>query len=298
MAPRFANPHFLPDSSTLVSRSDIYVEKDDPESDEETDSPSPELVGQLNTLIRKLWEPAPEESRKRRKIQVEPATPVEEKEEPIPFRLVSSSDPPHPILLQPKPPPPPITREPEIEDNEAQAALRMERAQAAAIDVPRILRESQLFTPPIFGNARKSKLAMAVLPNPPPVIAILEHDKPSRSTRPPVIASRLTHHPYNHGPILPTDSSGKAEKADEAAGRATPTRVLEAQRRRWREEPWLCYGVPMQFRGAAKWDRYRDRLSKRYDEEFSNAILIPPPGYASLCAHSFPDAIRPRTADF
>ncbi|GLB40551.1 hypothetical protein LshimejAT787_0804220 [Lyophyllum shimeji] len=207
--PRFVNPHFLPESSTLVSRKDIYCEGDDTEGDEEIHLPDPELIERLNTLIRKSCEQPEERSKKRRKTQVESPPLVEDESGSIPFRLVSSSAPPHPILLRPKSPPPPVTREPETEDNEAQAALRMERAQAVAVDASRILIEPP--TPTTRpGHAKKVIPATGALPASLPTIMIVEYDKPSRSTRPPVPATLLNHHPYNHGSVLTTEPSARS----------------------------------------------------------------------------------------
>ncbi|KAF5382195.1 hypothetical protein D9615_004253 [Tricholomella constricta] len=197
MARRLVNPHFLPDTSAIVSRKEIYTDDDGALDADST------LIDQLHDLIRQSLVSG-EQVRKRRKIQVE--SPKEEEEELIPFRLVSSSQPPHPILLEPKPPPPPITREPEVEDNEEQAALRMERAQESAIDASQIFRDSQILISPPPNSARKLRMVKAAtLPTLPPTIAVVECVKPPRSTRPPVNASHLRHHPYNNGPVLPTN---------------------------------------------------------------------------------------------
>ncbi|KAG6917521.1 hypothetical protein DXG01_002268 [Tephrocybe rancida] len=138
MPPRFVNPHFLPDSSITVSRREIYAETEGTD-DEGILKPDPQLVNQLKELIYTVWDPQvdyePRKS-KRRRIQSPPCV---QEEVPIAFRLVSSTKPPQPILLRPKTPPPPKTREPEIEDNEEQAALRAERAKAIAVDGSYIL---------------------------------------------------------------------------------------------------------------------------------------------------------------
>ncbi|KAG5635969.1 hypothetical protein H0H81_009538 [Sphagnurus paluster] len=211
MARRFVNPHFLPESSVSVSRKDIYAEENESPGREENLQPDPKLFNHLHDLIRKSLEtdlPDVLRNRKRRKIQVEEL--ADHEPAPIPFRLVSSAQQPHLIFLHPKPPPPPITREPEVEDSEEQAVLRLERAQAAAVEASSVFEESQIILPPLPWDARRLVSATATLPTSSPALMIIEHDKPSRSTRPPVPESYLRHHPYHNGPIGLTSTSYRA----------------------------------------------------------------------------------------
>ncbi|RDB26328.1 hypothetical protein Hypma_006923 [Hypsizygus marmoreus] len=202
MAPRFANPHFLPDDTTLVSRKRIYSYDSDVSDADEVQKPSnpnQELVGALNHLIHKSLE-VPDQhqthgrSKKRRKTEKEPEICTSEEEDLISFRLVANL--PHPISLQPRPPPPPITREPECEDNEVQGLLRMEHAQSVAIDPARIINESKTLSIPRFGETRKLQRLRVTLPPSPPPMLIVERDQLPRATRPPVPPFQLNRHPY------------------------------------------------------------------------------------------------------
>ncbi|KAG6827979.1 hypothetical protein H0H92_009805 [Tricholoma furcatifolium] len=144
MPPRSVNPHFLPVSSIPVSRNKIYSEHEDSDEEIPLDA-DPQLVNRLKELISIDWDWQHENrSAKRRRIR---SPSHSEEDRAISFRLVSISQPPYPISLRPKTPPPPITREPEVEDNEAQALLRAERAKAAAIDAAVIIAESYQSTP-------------------------------------------------------------------------------------------------------------------------------------------------------
>ncbi|KNZ72154.1 hypothetical protein J132_04435 [Termitomyces sp. J132] len=141
MPPLSVNPHLLPESSVIVSRSDIYTENEDFYVQQNHDI-DPKLVNHLKELVSTVWDLSPdlqqERSKKRRKLCSSEST---KEGEWIAFRLLSSSKPHHRISLRPKTPPPPvfITREPETEDNELQATIRAERAQITAVDGSSIL---------------------------------------------------------------------------------------------------------------------------------------------------------------
>lgn len=76
MVPRFVNPHFLLESTTIVSRNDIYAEEDS-DDEYETQHSNIELVNGLNKQLHTLWEPtlsatdSSGRSRKRRKLEQE-----------------------------------------------------------------------------------------------------------------------------------------------------------------------------------------------------------------------------------
>jgi len=90
MIPRFANPHFLPQSTIAVSRDSIFSQKHDEERDSRHTSANSELVGVLNTRIHALLDPIlPSLShedghrRKRQKIKEESDRSLEEFKEPV-----------------------------------------------------------------------------------------------------------------------------------------------------------------------------------------------------------------------
>ncbi|KAG6833372.1 hypothetical protein H0H87_007989 [Tephrocybe sp. NHM501043] len=228
MPPRFVNPHFLPESSIAVSRRDIYGENDET-GEQEIFSADPQLVKRLNELLEPdLALDAETKRSKRRKIQGH----IHSEEEAI---------------------------EPEIEDNEAQANLRAERAGASALDGSSILSRNVKFMPR-FGDPKKLKLATVSSSFlAPPVMMIVECKQPPRSTRPPVPRSLLQHYPYNHGgnvpPSQPLASSSTCPKTtEETDPRTTSACLLEAKSIGGREVSWICNGLPLQRRGIAKWE--------------------------------------------
>lgn len=87
MIPRFANPHFLPQSTIAVYRDRIFSYENDEERDSRHTSANSELVEVLNTRIRDLLDPTPSHAdghrRKRQKIKEESDGSLEEFKEPV-----------------------------------------------------------------------------------------------------------------------------------------------------------------------------------------------------------------------
>ncbi|KIM39727.1 hypothetical protein M413DRAFT_446634 [Hebeloma cylindrosporum] len=199
MLPRFSNPHFLPLQTQIVSREEIYSDANGgaphaPAYDTETlehlnhllETSLPQYVG--------LFPDSNGKNKKRRKVMVENAN-LASSEEPVLFRLISSSLPPLPVSLLPPPPPPSITREPDAEDNEHQAHIRKQRAEATAVDGATIMEAARLLTPSRSPRNRCISLRISDNIEDSRIVIVRTLQQP-RKTRPPVSSSKLSHFPY------------------------------------------------------------------------------------------------------
>ncbi|TFK40041.1 hypothetical protein BDQ12DRAFT_680251 [Crucibulum laeve] len=195
--PRFLNPHFLPESIKTVSRQELSAEDDEEivgiaNEDEMAVSRLRELI--QSSLVTDQSGNVEGRKKKRRKINEEGDTCDVNMQEPVSFRLVSTTLPPLPLLLQPKPPPPPITREPDCEDTDEQADLRCQRAQMAAVDSDTIIKECTVSWPTPRTSVLCAEVSLS-LPNAP--LLVIQRPQPPRKTRPPVPPSELRQYPYN-----------------------------------------------------------------------------------------------------
>lgn len=152
IVPKSYNPHLFTRCYEHTSRaehtrySSVLTEA---VQDEETDS----LKRKLDQLLHKTWHDVTggthsRQTEKRRKTEVDKSDkqgePCKRASSTIPtcsdefhtamFRLLSSTDGPRPISLQPKPPPRILTREPEWEDSANDAAQRRQRAESIAVE--------------------------------------------------------------------------------------------------------------------------------------------------------------------
>ncbi|PPQ91018.1 hypothetical protein CVT25_013943 [Psilocybe cyanescens] len=229
MIPRFSNPHSLPQVFKTVPRAELYHDDDNDISFTHNEAVAAELYQLLAQSIEVIQcepyvygaSPRKNKKRKRAESDIQEENHAEEPEEPQLFRLVSSVLPPLPVSLLPPPLPPSITREPDAEDSELQAAVRRERAQAASVDAEAILRQSKIievlrngrqsFTwkgiltsvliwqPSISsGTSAKSKIInlRAKLRDSSPPVMVVRTTQTPRKTRPPVESSKLVQFPY------------------------------------------------------------------------------------------------------
>ncbi|KAG6862031.1 hypothetical protein C0995_008219 [Termitomyces sp. Mi166 len=164
MPPRFINPHFLPESSVTISRSDIYAENEDID-DQKNDDINPLLVNHLKELIFAVWDFSSDlrqegRSKKRRKLSSSESTQEGGGIVTLPYLVAtknSSASHFSKLLFR--------TREPETEDSEVQATIRAERAKATAVDGSCILLESHKSTLR-YGDLKKLKLIRTTSPMP------------------------------------------------------------------------------------------------------------------------------------
>ncbi|EKM58388.1 uncharacterized protein PHACADRAFT_193507 [Phanerochaete carnosa HHB-10118-sp] len=156
--PRFANPHFVEQFTQLVSRADLEAEHDVPHEVEDGDQA---VVKTLENILKRSLgefqvcraEPERGDARHKKRQRknktrddekTEPATRqqmYDEQVEVVEFRLLSKAT--KAVSLKPKPAPQIVTMEPSWEEDEPKAALRAERARAAAVDVSWIMEESR-----------------------------------------------------------------------------------------------------------------------------------------------------------
>lgn len=186
--PRFANPHFVQESTQIVSRADLEADHDVPH--EEADEDDQDVVQALENILKRslgdfqVGQAEPERQQKRRK-KSEAEAREEEKEhtsqqgdskevEVVEFRLLSKAA--KAVSLKPKPAPQIIAVEPAWEDDEQDAALRAERARAAAVDVSWILEESR--KAPYLPNKVDKKLIVITPEQPIPTTEMMVFELP------------------------------------------------------------------------------------------------------------------------
>ncbi|KAI0368036.1 hypothetical protein BV20DRAFT_969891 [Pilatotrama ljubarskyi] len=201
MLPKHANPYLLPEQTTVVSRAALRDSDDERES-VDADPERAQMLARLENILKRSIEhvlppdvrrgargaqvegDAPRK-KKRRKVEEKGAeeTPRDggEKEEPlvVPFRLLSGTTQPKPIVLAPKAPPVIISKGPALEDTEEEAERRATRAREVAVDFAWITNESRKpYLPPPNADRKLRSLA-AKLPSPGPPLLLLERPKPA-----------------------------------------------------------------------------------------------------------------------
>ncbi|KAF8807065.1 hypothetical protein BYT27DRAFT_7233763 [Phlegmacium glaucopus] len=254
MIPRFRNPHFLSQSTKVITRAELDAENEDSENPKYCLKEDSKTIEQLHQLLGgslPTWDVSDVRSSKRRKIEENDQM----EEDPVLFRLISSTLPAFPVSLFPPPPPPSITREPEAEDNELQAAHRRKRAEAAAINVGDVLPRIRSTQVP---DSKKFMILRAVtpFPDPKPHLMIVQRLQPSRKTRPPVGSSELLHHPYVPGDptkLSPSNTSNAKCPSIEVLPQSSSQKGR--RRRRWKEALRAKERPPPQYyRPNPRWE--------------------------------------------
>ncbi|KAI0648951.1 hypothetical protein C8Q79DRAFT_1007539 [Trametes meyenii] len=217
MIPRHANPYLLPAQTTVVSRAALRDPDDELDPVDTADPERTQMLAQLENILkrsianvlpnathdseatgdaprkkkrRKVVEPSQDDVREEQSKQDEPVA--------VPFRLLSGTSQPKPIMLAPKAPPVIIGIGPAYEDTEEEAQLRVNRAQAAAVDFKWVIEESRKPTVPPPGAPSKITRISAPLPTPQPPLLVLER------TRPPTNPPHVSRGDLEESPIAPS----------------------------------------------------------------------------------------------
>ncbi|KAJ3975769.1 hypothetical protein EV361DRAFT_440003 [Lentinula raphanica] len=202
MLPRFVNPHLSRIPIEKTSRNEVFHDNSPdhgPQIDNTAQTTLKDLHKRLHDSLEFKIEVPPQ---KRRKLS-EKETSSPPKSEPILFKLLSDTQGPKLININPPPKPPPHYREPDYEDTEEDAARRREYSKAVAVDYDWVIQEStktQLSFPAwksriLHATLSPSSESSLISSSSTPIL-ILDHLQPVRHTRPPVSDELLTHHPY------------------------------------------------------------------------------------------------------
>lgn len=199
--PRFSNPHLLVSATKIITRKDLVLDSDVEESDDA-------LVTSLNEKIRKSIDVENDTtSRKRQKTSES----VEKQEnEPLLFRLWSTSSQPQHVKLFPEHSTQAFINPPrQHEDSERQSSQRRERAEDIAVDIAWINAESKRPSMPFPSSSKKLIHAKAPSPTHTPCFMIAQVLQPVRKTHPPVPYSALVYHPYAVNAPLPPSQNDR-----------------------------------------------------------------------------------------
>ncbi|KAF8841250.1 hypothetical protein BDN67DRAFT_967448 [Paxillus ammoniavirescens] len=233
MIPKFTNPHSLSLGFEITTRAE-HVEQTGIAASVAHDENTHSLKRALDDLLRDRW--------------------IDGRV----FRLVSSMKHPQCISLEPKPPPPPRTKEPDCEDNAAQAEERMKRARSVAVEFDR---QWNIYSP---HGARKVTIVEAKVPlvnTPPlPTLLVTEESRPMKQRlaylrqfkgQDPQLGSPSPHEPRTSRAILPVQSvlnrneTTRAKHRKRAKERPPPAY--------WRPPPALrgkCMGYALGYPGG------------------------------------------------
>ncbi|KAF5359129.1 hypothetical protein D9756_003145 [Leucocoprinus leucothites] len=257
MIPRSVNPHLVLEKTQTVSRKLL----DEKEDENGYSQPDLGLMDEFNAVMKRTAPQFDVEERlkKRRKVTAQVDKAEGKEEEPILFRLISRG-PPVPVSLKPKQERLMNVKEPEVEDNEAQAKERRERAFAVAVNADWVMEES---LKPSRHPSTQSSVLHLKLPSPltsNSTVMILCHNKPARNTRPPV--QRKLGYPYDaSAKPEPLQSSARVNPIIDLNRTLDDVNATKPKRRRrrkvktiehkfWRPDPNIkgkCMGYAMGF---------------------------------------------------
>ncbi|KAI0671892.1 hypothetical protein C8Q78DRAFT_803974 [Trametes maxima] len=238
MIPRHENPYLLPAQTTVVSRAALRDSDDELDPADTADPERAQMLARLENILKRtiadvlpnatseggVAEGDAPRKKKRRKVvgptQDEARDGESKQDEPVavPFRLISGTSQPKPIVLVPKAPPVFISIGPACEDTAEEAQRRADRAQAAAVDFAWVIEESKKPTVPHPCASGKIRRISATLPSHHPPLLVLERTKPP--TKPPRVSqddldeTPMKPSPHIHEtsccPVLTTESSNPA----------------------------------------------------------------------------------------
>ncbi|CAA7265541.1 unnamed protein product [Cyclocybe aegerita] len=187
MIPRFSNLHFLSQQSEHATQAELYVDSASKKFQDDKAA-----LERLQLLIRSTIQKDFTDSELPQSWRQ--ATVKESEAESV----LSSTLPPYLISLDLPPPPPPKTWEPEIEDNDKQALVHRQRAEAASINAKDIFLAALIFE----SNTRRTKQSPVkmntVTKIPAPPIMILRSEQELHKTRLPGSLEELARFPYVH----------------------------------------------------------------------------------------------------
>ncbi|KAI0636085.1 hypothetical protein C8Q77DRAFT_1155796 [Trametes polyzona] len=195
MIPKHANPYFLTEQTTVVSRSALREDSDDELGPPEADPERAEMLARLENILKRSIEDVlpsttraggdvestdPPRKKKRRKVE-EAIAPTQQEEQPVavPFRLLSGTAQPKPIVLAPKAPRVIVAIAPAFEDTAEEAERRAARAREVAVDFDWVVSESRKPYLPPPNAAKKLRNVVASIPSPEPRLLLLQVPKPT-----------------------------------------------------------------------------------------------------------------------
>ncbi|KAH9928422.1 hypothetical protein B0H21DRAFT_121928 [Amylocystis lapponica] len=190
MFPQSSNPHLLPHAIEITSRAALDSSVDDHKAEGARTAEYNQMIADLEETLKKslgdvysnpkvLAQSLEPESQKRKRRRLEGGPEAADScllTDSLPFRLVSHSLPPKPVLLQPEPTPVIIAKEPPCEDTDFEATRRTLQAQAVAVDFSWVLAESKEAYP----GAKENIIHVDIpsLTSDPPAMMIAERGKP------------------------------------------------------------------------------------------------------------------------